>query len=365
MFFLTSFFEHLRFFTAAARSRGAQGEFQLGSMNATVRAEGRCVQFLAQFLTHRPDGSLTYAMEFGPQAPGFVGWLPYFNKRWVEAYDKLAFRRRCSEAGLPLPRACTALQQADLGDFVVKAARGSSFGQGVRGPFAAGQRGAIALAPGEYAEEFIHGQVGKAWYWNDRVVAIELRHAASVTGDGINSLGALVQRGRRTADLTRPAGYLAYRGLRWDDVPARGETVQVDYKYASPYERFEYRSQNRMQELHDGPVVAQLNGWGPIFWGFVPPHIRPGTLYTVDFIAPPSGSLRLLEMNCNPMVPPEIYEVIFAAAFGAPGELRLTGTEQSLLEQQAAPGPGQPAMAMAEALAQPTLPSVPLGSPSA
>jgi hypothetical protein len=332
MYFISNLFDHLRYFHAAARRFDAQGEFQLTSLHATVRAGDRCVPFLAQFLARRPDGSVTYSMELGPDSTAFVGWLPYFNKRWVEAYDKLAFRQRCAQAGLPLPRASAVLApHVELGDFVAKRARGSSFGYGVRGPFAAQQAATLHLEPGEYAEEYVPGQVGKAWYWNDRVVAIELHEPAHAVGDGSSTLGALVQRGRRQADITQPTAYMRYRGFQWTDVPAPGEVVQVDYKYGSTYERFVMQSLNRMQELKDGPVVAQLNRWGHIFWGFVPPHIRAGTLYTVDFMAPADGSLRLLEMNCNPRVPPEVYDTILAAAFGAPGEISLTGSEESLL----------------------------------
>ena len=315
MSFLTNYFEHLRFFTLAARTLGATGEFKLGNMNAVVRVGTRQVEFLAQYLVRNTDGSLTYSMQFQDNALGFIGWLPYFNKRWVEAYDKLAFKKRCDRLKLPTPAWSVGRIAPELGDFVIKSARGSSFGQRMRGPFAAVDATSHELRDGEYADQFIPGQIGKAWFWNDRVVAIGLRKPANVTGDGVATLAELVRRARWSADVTLVSDFFRYRRIHWAQVPARGETVTLDYKYGSPYEHYAYASTNRIKELEGTPLVEQLNAWGPLFWGFVPQNIREGTLYTVDFVLSDSAGIRLLEMNCNPMVPPEVYEIILTAAF--------------------------------------------------
>ncbi len=315
MSFLFSYFEHLRHFRAAARSIGGQGDIDLDSSGIVLRCGAREVRFVAQFLIRTPDGALTYSMSFDESAVGFIGWLPYFNKRWVEAFDKLAFKRLCEGAGLPMsPWSLDAVDPA-LGDFVVKSARGSSFGQHVRGPFAAANAEAHELAQGDYAESFVAGQIGKAWYWNDRVVAIGLREPAQAVGDGVSTLAQLVRRARHIADVSAETDFLRFRGLRWSDVPRHGETVTVDFKYGSPYETYTAASTNRFAELADTPLLHQLNAFGPTFWGSVPDAIREGTLYTVDFVFSDSLGIRLLEMNCNPMVPPETYDIIVRAAF--------------------------------------------------
>lgn len=314
--FLSNYFEHLRAFTLAARQLGAHGEFRLGNMHAVLRAGERQVDFLAQYLVRRPDGTLTYSMQFGDDAIGFIGWLPYFNKRWVEAYDKLAFKRRCARLGLPVPAWSEGRIAPELGDFVAKSARGSSFGQRMRGPFKAADAARHALAEGEYADQFIAGRIGKAWFWNDGLVALDLREPAFVTGDGAMTLGRLAQWQRRSADVSAPTDFLRYRDLDWAQVPAAGELVTLDYKYGSPYELYLDGSSDRLAELQATPLVAQLSSFGPQFHDWVPADLREGTLYTVDFIDSDAHGLRLLEMNCNPMVPPQAYGVILAAALG-------------------------------------------------
>lgn len=312
---LTNLLAHLHAFTAAARKLGAQGEFRLGDMRALLRVGDQQVEFVAQYLVRRPDRTLTYSMQFGDDAEGFIGWLPYFNKRWVEAYDKLAFKQHCARHGLPVPAWSAGRIAPELGDFVIKSARGSSFGQRMRGPFAAGEASLHTLADGEYADRFIPGRIGKAWFWNDQLVALGLREPGSVVGDGQATLAQLVRRQRRSADVTMFTDFFRYRGLAWDQVPSAGETVTVDYKYGSPFERYEDASTDRLAELRGTPLVAQLSSWAPLFWHCVPQGLRDGTLYTVDFIDSDADGLRLLEMNCNPMVPPEAYEVILGAAF--------------------------------------------------
>jgi hypothetical protein len=323
MFFSTNFFEHLRYFTRTANSRGAAGEFKLGSMDATVRLADREVEFRAQYMIRRPDGSLTYTMQFDDGAQGFVGWLPYFNKRWPEAVEKIAFKTRVATAGLPTPLWSTGTVSAELGDFVIKRVKGS-LGQGMRGPFKAAAAGSTVLGEDEFAERYFLGPIGKAWYWNDRVLTLELQDPPTVTGDGLATIAELVKRGSRRAQVEDETDFSRYRGFRWSDTPARGERVIVDFRYGSLCYPFHYASLDRYEELKDGPVVAKLNEWGPVFWSFIPETIRQGTLYSVDFVIARDGGIRLLEMNCNPVVPPEAYETIFDSLFGDMTDVRAT-----------------------------------------
>lgn len=348
--YLSNYFEHLRAFTNAARKLGAQGEFRLGNMHAVLRVGERQVDFLAQYLVRRPDRTLTYSMQFGDDAEGFIGWLPYFNKRWIEAYDKLAFKRRCTQLGLPVPAWSEGSIAPRLGDFVIKSARGSSFGQRMRGPFAATDAAAHTLAAGEYADRFVPGRIGKAWFWNDRLVALGLREPAFVTGDGIATLAQLVQRLRRSADVSVTTDFFRYRGLDWAQVPAAGDTVTLDYKYGSPYERYEEASTDRLAELQGSVLVERLSAWGGRFWACVPDDLREGTLYTVDFVDTDTEGTLLLEMNCNPMVPPEAYETILGAAFGS----AVAGTDSVQLIVPSGALPVAPPMPLPPAPAMPT-----------
>jgi hypothetical protein len=317
MYFNINVLEHLRHFTLAAQRRGAVGYFKLGSMDAAVRVGNQEVEFRAQYVIQQPDGSLNYSMKFGDDATGFVGWLPYFNKRWPEALDKLVFKQRVADARLPTPLWSIDGVSSELGDFVVKGRKGS-FGQRMRGPFKAAMAESITLAPDEFAERFFLGQIGKAWYWNDRVVALELREPPTVTGDGVATIGALVSRANRRANVTDETDFSRYRGFRWSDVPARDQDVIVDFRYGSLAYRFQFQSLNRYPELKDSAVAAKLDEWGTLFWHVIPDAQRNGVLYSVDFLVPDDGRIRLLEMNCNPIVPPEAYESIFTTIFGDP-----------------------------------------------
>lgn len=315
MIFLNDFFEHLRFFTIAAKRRGGVGQFRLGSMDAVVEVGEKKVEFRAQYLTRREDGSVTYSMTFENESPGFVGWLPYFNKRWPEATDKLAFKERVAKAGLPTPLWSVGEVSSELGAYLIKPKKGT-FGEGMRGPFAGESAADAKLDAGEFAERFFLGQIGKAWYWNDRVVALDLQDLPAVVGDGIASVGELVKRRSLSANVTDRSDFCRYRDFHWTDIPRRGEKVVTDFRYGSLCYPFRHSSLNRYDELKDGPIVERLNRWGPLFCSFVPEAIRNQTLYSVDFLIPGDGGIRLLEMNCNPTVPPEAYEVIFASLFG-------------------------------------------------
>jgi hypothetical protein len=315
MLFNSSFYDHLRYFNAAVQRRGGTGEVRLGTMNALARIGSKEVEFLAQYLVRNPDGTRTYSMQYRDDALGFAGWLPHFNKRWPEAYDKLSFKRRCAALQLRTPAWSLDTVASDLGDFVIKSSRGS-FGQAVRGPFKAAQCADFVLATGDYAERFAAGQIGKAWYWDDRVVSLELREPTSVVGDGHRNLAQLVRLVRRSSDVETVTDFQRYRALEWSQVPAEGERVVLDFKYGSPFARDERESSNRVVELANSDVLAQLNEWGAVFYDLIPLQLRPSVLYTVDFVLAESDqSIRLLEMNCNPTVPPEAYESIIASTF--------------------------------------------------
>ena len=320
MVFAVSLLEHWRHFSACVDARQGSGTVDLKSLKATVEVGARRVEFIAQFIVRKSDGSRTYAIELESSAYGFIGWLPYFNKRWPVAIDKVAFKSACQSAGIPIPAGAPELTPA-LGDFVIKRARGSSIGQGVRGPFKVGASDG-AMSDGEFAEQFISGEVGKAWYWNDQLVTLELRSTARVTGDGRATIGELVRSRNRSADVSKPTEFMRYQELDWAYVPRDGEAVAIDYKYGSPYYQLEWRSMDRLAELRNEPIGRQLAKWGPVLWRMVPADIRAGVLFSVDCILQSTGELVLLEMNCNPMVPPTAYEPIFTSLFG----LAQTGT---------------------------------------
>jgi hypothetical protein len=67
-----------------------------------VHARDKSYPFVAQF-AYRENGRLHYTPQMTTKVHAFNGWLPYFNKRWEAAVDKLAFKQFCSAKGLKTP----------------------------------------------------------------------------------------------------------------------------------------------------------------------------------------------------------------------------------------------------------------------
>jgi hypothetical protein len=200
----------------------------------------------------------------------------------------------------------------------------SSFGKGLRGPWRpdAGQ----ALGEGEYYEEFVPGRILKAWYWDERLIALEGIDPPKVTGDGKSTVRALIERGLRKGTSQPPwehyARCVAFHGAGLETVLEAGREVVADILYGSKLLPVQMHNTNRLEQEKDTPIGVQLAAWGPALLDSVPAELRGiGTMYTVDAMAAADGRIWLLEMNCNPTVHPDAYAGMFEGLFRTLPEL--------------------------------------------
>lgn len=304
---------------------GARASMDLETFSLQVRAGGRRVRFAAQFFVADAH-ELRYAIASEGRASGFIGWLPYFNKRWPAATGKFAFKAFCAEHDLPTP-AYSRSSPAGMPAFLVKKNR-SSFGRGLRGPFRAdGLELPPSLGEGEYYEQFIPGRILKAWYWDKSLVCLEAVEPPTVKGDGKSTVRALIERmlrkGAGEQQWDQCARCAAFQGARLDSVLEPEREIFVDILYGSRLLPLQTQNTNCLAREKESTLGRQLAAWGPALHASVPPELRGvGTMYTVDAMADADGKVWLLEMNCNPTVHPDAYAGMFEGLFQALPELR-------------------------------------------
>ena len=63
-------------------------------------------------------------------------------------------------------------------------------------------------------------------------------------------------------------------------------------------------------------VGEQIVEAGKTMVRFIPEPIRAHTVYSADAVVDDDGRVWWLEMNCNPMVPPETYAPLLDGMFG-------------------------------------------------
>jgi hypothetical protein len=265
---------------------------------------------------------MRFTLDLQDHARGFIGWRPYFNKRWPIATDKVVFKRFCAEQGLRTP-AIWRERSPDMRDFIVKRA-GLSFGKGIRGPFRVQDAKNPAQVASEdgYCEAFVEGQIVKASYWNDGLAALEVKRQPRIIGDGKHSLRellALILRpGTPKDEWQTYADVAAYQGLDLDAVPSAGRAVLIDFRFATYVEPVSWENGNELRKAQDSALIRQLRELGPVFFQSIPEELRECTLYSVDAIFDSDERLWLLEMNCNPACHPDCYEPMLTSLFGPP-----------------------------------------------
>jgi hypothetical protein len=316
--FRLDFFWHTRVIHSCLEDFEAKASIDLNTYSLEIVARNRNYRFHPRFHARYGERS-AYVSLPDEHVVAFNGWLPYFNKHWPIAQAKLDFKEFCRQRGLRTPRMWQRAEP-DLRDFIVKNER-SSFGEGLRGPFSRHDPAdpQQQLGVRDYYEQFVRGTIVKAWYWEDRLAALELYAMPAVTGDGASTLRTLIQRACRNGRIPQWDKYEAvvrYEGRSLEDVPAEGESVLADYRYFSYLLQSFSDTSSSLERYKDSPVLAQLAEFGPTLWGGVPEDLRPATLYTVDAIADADDKVWLLEMNCNPATHPEAYPLMFERLFG-------------------------------------------------
>ena len=308
--FKTNLLEHAKSVAAWARANDARAFMDLDGMKLGVRRGSRVIEFAAQYVGHRPDGTLGYFSEVGPACIGFVGWLPYPVQRWDLSTSKLAFKDAMRGAGVRVPAGWTDLRAVDEA-FIVKRDR-SAFGYGIRGPFAAAaaRDAGFRLREGEFAEAFKTSRIARAWYWAGTLAVLEVFEMPCVVGDGTSCVESLLRR-RLGADVELPTG--TDEVARWQgfdlrrDVPAAGRSLIADFRYVSPFNPTVYANSNRWAELRETSIGRAFADAGQRVWALIPDAPAQPKAFVLDAIVDDADRVWLLEVNSNAQLHPDLY----------------------------------------------------------
>lgn len=322
MSYIAAFISHAAAASEGARPLGVQASVHLPEFALQLGHESNTQFWRARFVgTH--GSRLVYTDTSGPATLGFAGWLPYPPRQWKIATDKIAFKRYALAHGVPTPAAC--FDPARIaGPFIIKQAA-SSFGEGIRGPFLSYSPDdpAQQLAPGEYYENFILGLIAKAWCWGEECLALHLHKPSIVTGDGTSTVRELVAALPNTRGGVNDWGLVgrlaAYCGIdAVDAVAPAGKEVLVEFRYGSRYERLTIENPNVAVTVGQGRLGQQFQAAARTFAqgiGLGPEH---GTsCYTLDAMVDSDGQAWFLEMNCNPIVHPDMYGAMIRDCFAS------------------------------------------------
>jgi hypothetical protein len=299
---------------------GAEASIDLADFTMEVRARNRHYTFYPRFLVRRGEQQL-YSARPGRDTRWFGGWPPYVNKRWPIGCGKFAFKDFCLDKGLPTPRMWRS-PEAGMSDFLIKLDLSSS-NKGMHGPFASYDPAVSeqVLPPGGYYEQFIRGAMVKAWFWEDRLAAIDIHSMPTIKGDGRSSLRELLAGAHHPTDAPRANwsafGEVArYQGTRLDAVLPEGRELMADFRFASTLVQGVRDNQPTLDRHKDSAAVRELRGFGPMLWQGIPEDVRPATLFSLDAIVDAEDKVWLLEVNCNPQVHPEVYPFMLERLFG-------------------------------------------------
>jgi hypothetical protein len=300
------------------REHQASGGLDPRSLAMEISLGGLTRRFFPQFTVPVEGGGIGFIHQLQPGINGFVGWYPFMPKGWPIAQSKLEFKQFAKRTGLRTP-AWTHYPQELKGAFLVKR-HISSLGKGQRGPFFAPppphSQPDIALAEGEYCEQFIMGQLIKAWYWCEQLAVVEVIDMPFVVGDGQRSISQLVREYTGQLSSEPAADLLALQGLTAQTVPAEGQRVCTAYQYMDESNPALYEDYNCLHRIHGHPLEAQLRQAGQLCWQEVPALQREGgCVSSLDGILDAQGRVWFLEANCNPLLHPAFYEPMMNAIF--------------------------------------------------
>jgi hypothetical protein len=319
MAYLNTLASHAFAVGRAAGELGLQACVQLPDFSLRIEDGGAPVVWTPKFV-RSANGRLSYTPAPGAGVVGFAGWTPYALRRWPSGSSKFGFKRFADAHGIAIPSACTN-PAAIGGPFLVKHDT-SSFGEGMRGPFLAydPKDPAQQLRPGEYYENFIVGLIAKAWCWGGSCLALHLEAPTTVTGDGAATVRALVEAMPSTraehdwelvARLARICGVPSI-----DQVLPAGKQVLVEFRYGSRYGQDDPQNPNVLGRITDARLSQQFADAARLCAEDIAAHSPQGeACYTLDAMVDAEGTAWFLEMNCSPLVHPDLYAAMLASTF--------------------------------------------------
>jgi hypothetical protein len=322
---------HFRAIKSWADQCDAEITLNARSFELDVKYRNRYYTLKPRFVTEI-DGRLGYTTGLGKDAKGFIGWLPYDILRWEFAQSKLTFKKFLGEAGLRSPGSWSvAADPADeADDFLVKASVGS-FGYQIHGPYRRSEKQALATEkagnPGsvDFCEQFILGTNLKVWFWGADPIYAHVHSYPTIIGDGTSTAQELITaRLNRAgvafndkADTANLLAALTFQSVALSDVLPQGKEVWIDFRYGRQYQAIAptAESDNDLGKV-DANVREQINHLGLKVGAKATARFKASILYAADGVVDEEGRVWWLEVNSNPMLPPEGYEFIFASLFG-------------------------------------------------
>lgn len=331
MAYISVTLNHMRAVKAWTDANDARVSLDLRNWELEVRCRNRYFRFHPRFRAG-DGGRVFYTHELGENANGFIGWLPYRPVRYDLSDDKLAFKSFAAGAGLRVPAQWPVV--APEGDYILKRSAGS-FGGEIAGPYraghAAGREPAHQTGPegprGElFAEQFIAGDALKVWFWGDQAFFAHRQRWPRVQGEGQSTLRALIA-GRtarppdeveRLPEVAVLQAALEYQGWRLSDVLPQGQSAWLDFRYDQTYtvDQYKVRSDSELEAL---PVGARtdIDRAGAALARELQQRFPAPVLFALDGVLDEEGSIWWLEVNSNPVLPPDGYARIFSTLFGA------------------------------------------------
>jgi hypothetical protein len=163
------------------------------------------------------------------------------------------------------------------------------------------------------------------WFWGETPFFAHLHDYPTIMGDGAASVGNLVeerlQSVGRSLDDSAEMGVirqaLAYQGHDLASVLEDGEAVWLDYRYGRSFKSSPVTSvsDNAWAELSTD-AKGQAQALGRFLGAELLKTLPAPVLYSVDAVMDAQDTLWWLEMNSNPILPPDGYPLILSTLFG-------------------------------------------------
>ncbi|MEO8022805.1 hypothetical protein [Polaromonas sp.] len=334
MSYLAITLNHFRAVKAWGDACDAQINLDIRTFNLEIKSRNRYYTLRPRFLT-ASKGKIAYAIELLKEVKGFIGWLPYDVLQWDLSKDKLLFKKFLEKAGLKFPLAWLSLNDV-AGDFLIKDAVGS-FGYQIAGPY---RRGAGVRWPQggehqkreqgvEFAEQFVSGTNLKVWFWGAEAFYAHVHPYPTIVGDGRSTVQALIEARLAgagesysgTADQENLTASLVFQGARLSDVLEQGQEIWMDFRYGRRYATMSPTAQtdNDLSKINQ-QVRQQIDLIGVKMAEELVRRFKAPVLYAVDGVVDEGGTVWWLEVNSNPILPPEGYAIVFKSLFGASGK---------------------------------------------
>ena len=331
MTYISITLNHMRAVKAWADSCGASANLDLRTFNLEVKTRNRYYTLKPRFLVDT-DGKMAYSTRLVKDVTGFIGWLPYDVLQWALSLDKLLFKTFLEKAGFRSP--ATWASEAEVNHpFLVKQSSGS-FGYRIGGPYRnAGEvkpflePGGPNPAAGQYfAEQFVVGTNLKVWFWGAKAVYAHVHPYPTIVGDGVSTVQSLlearfVRLGRQAGDQPDSANILsslAFQQVELGDIPKAGQELWFDFRYGRQYAPASSSNETDSDLDKIKPaVMAQVEALGVKLGEECLGRFKAPVLYSVDAVVDDAGDVWWLEVNSNPVLPPDAYPAVFRSLFGA------------------------------------------------